>query len=75
MILLIPATASAWRDRDDYYDERQAVQMQRIADELEYQQKYREYQDQVIEYEEAYPNKNQQNAMKHYYRWPQPPKR
>jgi hypothetical protein len=33
------------------------------------------YQDQVEAYEEAYPEDYQRNMMKHYYRWPTPPKR
>ena len=56
-------------------DSQRNYELGRIADEARYANEYREYQDKVREYEEAYPNKNQQNAMKHYYRWPQPPQK
>ena len=78
-IVLLPAAAWGWRDRYDddryYNDLDRNYQLEKIGDELRYQQEYGEYQDQVQEYEEAYPDDLQQFMLKHYYKWPQPPKR
>jgi hypothetical protein len=75
-IVLLPTVAFGWDDSDrEYYDEVRNNQLRKVADELRYQQEYREYQDQVEEYEEAYPDDLQQFMLKHYYKWPQPPER
>ena len=78
-IVLLPAADWGWRDRYDddryYNDLDRNYQLEKIADELRYQQEYREYQDQVEAYEEAYPEEIQQFMLKHYYKWPQPPER
>ena len=77
-IVLLPAAAWGWRDgydSDRYYNDLDRnYQLEKIADELRYQQEYREYQDQVEAYEEGYPEEIQQFMLKHYYKWPQPTK-
>jgi hypothetical protein len=78
-ITMLPLTAWGWDNRynndRNYYDQERNSQLQRIADEMEYRNEMEQYQDQVREYEKANPEPIQQIMLKHYYKWPQKPKR
>ena len=78
-IVLIPTTA--WGD-SYYYDDRYYNDVQRnaelrnIADELRYQQEYREYQDDLKEYNDSFKGREWLKPMSdHYFQEPRPPKR
>jgi len=76
--LVIPSAAMAWRDRgyDDYYDREQAIQMQRIANEMKRQNDYNAYRDEKAEYDRMLESKPEylRPMIKHYNPGPQPPK-
>jgi hypothetical protein len=79
-LALTPMTASAWDNRysDDQYDNdiQRNQQLQRIANEMQYQQEYQEYKDQKADYDNQFEGDELGKFMSdHYFKGPQAPKR
>ena len=72
-VTLLPTAAWGWDNRD-YYDQERNSQLKRIADEAQYANEYKVYQEEKQEYEENTPEFMKPfNA--HYFFDPQPPER
>jgi hypothetical protein len=79
-ILLIPAVAFGWDDRynDDQFmaDMQRNAELRNIANEARYANEYREYRDDLQEYNDSFQGREWLKPMAdHYFQGPRPPKR
>ena len=91
-IVLLPAAAFGWTARDnagydgrydgrysqeqEMMDSQRNVELGRMADEARYANEYREYQDQMRDYDAQYPPGSiERFTQDHYYKGPRAPKR
>ncbi|MBT6502422.1 MAG: hypothetical protein HOK67_21265 [Deltaproteobacteria bacterium] len=75
-ITLLPTVALGWDNRD-FYDGERNMQLERIANEMDRAQEYREYRDDKADYEASIRSRPEyiQPMIRHYNPGPQPPKR
>jgi|APSaa5957512622_1039677.scaffolds.fasta_scaffold253277_1 hypothetical protein len=77
-ILLIPTIAFGWDNRDDQLmaDIQRNAELREIANEMRYAQEYKEYQDDLQEYNDSFRGREWLKPMAdHYFQGPRPPQR
>jgi hypothetical protein len=76
-ITLLPTVAFGWDNDDQFFaDMQRNAELRNIANEMKYQQEYREYQDDLQEYNDSFQGREWLKPMAdHYFQGPKAPQR